>query len=33
LALVPLASFHGHKKGNEQADHCGNSERQTDSAD
>jgi hypothetical protein len=28
-----LASFHGHKKSNEQADHGANSEREADSAD
>jgi hypothetical protein len=33
LSLMPLASFHGHKKSNEQADHGANSERQADSAD
>src|SRR5205823_4044147 len=33
LALMPLASFHGHKKSNEQTDYGANSERQADSSD
>jgi hypothetical protein len=33
LALMLLASFHGNKKSNEQADHGDHSERQADSAD